>query len=331
MMALRTKGTDNLVQWGYCLRSRGYMFLIHGTSGRVEFLFVELTASEWYQLIANIKADFKRLGPSISNIRQRLKRWSLFINPFRRVQRTVLALAQRLAAIKLEEPAPRPLALTRAAADEHHKKMERWGYDTFLAATLGTSIRMLAPVLAEAFVNFVSFVLARSDVRADDRVYEHLLRQPIDVRVRSLHIYCEGFTKPVNYDDPAFAKFHTVMNSRNDFLHGNVDPKRLSFEEVFIDTFHGDQIIPLFKDDRGMIARYVRNSLKFVEPEGALNDLDVVRSFVVYLLGEMDAPARERIERLMDRDYLAWHPSTGEVAELLADATVESILIIDEE
>ena len=36
---------------------------------------------------------------------------------------------------------------------------------------------------------------------------------------------------------------------------------------MFIDKFAEDQTIPLFSADRGMLARYLANSLKFVELE----------------------------------------------------------------
>ena len=32
-----------------------------------------------------------------------------------------------------------------------------------------------------------------------------------------------------------FKNFHTLMNGRNDFLHGNVDPTKLKFDSVFFD------------------------------------------------------------------------------------------------
>jgi len=59
------------------------------------------------------------------------------------------------------------------------------------------------------------------------------------------------------------------MNGRNDFLHGNVEPEHLAFDVMFADTFGTEQTIPLFRDDRSLLARYLANALKFVEPQTA--------------------------------------------------------------
>src|SRR5688572_20443381 len=75
------------------------------------------------------------------------------------------------------------------------------------ALGLCTSIRMLAPVLAESFVNLVLFISIKPGIRNDDRLYESLFRQDVDVRVRSLNLNCSGFTKAVDVNDERFKQF----------------------------------------------------------------------------------------------------------------------------
>jgi len=328
MMATRTTGTDNIIQWGYYFRSHKHdYFRIHGTSTRVEF-FAVMPREKWIGLLTSIKSDFASYGKQMSAIRRSLKRWALFINPFRRAARTVNAFASQLAQIKLTEPPPRPMAMTRRDADEYNRATDTWTHDAFVAQMLATSIRMLAPVVAEAFVNFVLFVLGRPDVRKDTRVYDATIRQPIDVRVRSLHLFCDGFERPVDCSAPAFAGFQTLMNSRNDFLHGNIDPTRLTFDDVFFDSFYGGQVIPLFNDDRGMISRFVSNSFKFVEPTGAAGDWAAVNTFIEHVLSHLSESARMQTLKLLGSDFLGWDAKTGEIAELFDHPAVESLLII---
>ena len=200
---------------------------------------------------------------------------------------------------------------------------------TQYSSVAGTTVRMLAPVVAEAFVNFVLFVLAKPDIRRDERLYNSLVRQEVDVRVRALHVHCDGFQRPVNTDAQSFKDFQTLMNGRNDFLHGNVDPQRLAFEVMFVDAFHADQTIPLFRDDRSFLARYLANALKFVEPETVLKDLDVVTRFIEHVLAHLTDEARARLTLLLRQDYLGRNELTGEIAQLFGDAVPEARMIIE--
>ncbi len=61
------------------------------------------------------------------------------------------------------------------------------------ATALAFSIRMLAPVYAESFVNTLIFLLADDDVKKDKRLYDSIIRQNIDIRVKQLHRNCNGF------------------------------------------------------------------------------------------------------------------------------------------
>jgi hypothetical protein len=286
---------------------------------------------QWSALIDAVKADFSKHGKAMTAIRRELERWSLFINPFRRVANTVASLAAQLEAIELNEPPSRSMFMTRSEADTHNAARDRWTRDAFVASMLSTSIRMLAPVVAEAFVNFVLFALGRPDVRQDTRVYDAAIRQPIDVRVRSLHLYCDGVLRPIETAHEAFTTFQTLMNRRNDFLHGNIDPTRLAFDDVFFDSFYGGQVIPLFKDDRGVIARYVANSFRFAEPAAALEDVNAVQAFVDHVLTHLTDDVRLRLMRLLSSEFLGRNVRTGDVAELFAHPAVESLLIVSDE
>jgi hypothetical protein len=221
------------------------------------------------------------------------------------------------------------MAMTEAEAKAYDEAFALWMGGTQYASVAGTTVRMLAPVAAEAFVNFVLFVLAKPDIRRDKRLYDSLVRQEVDVRVRALHLNCDGFQRAVDTDAQPFKDFQTLMNGRNDFLHGNVDPQRLSFDEMFVDSFLNDQTIPLFRDDRSLIARYLANALKFVEPEAALKDLDAVIRLIEHVLAHLDDEARARLTLLLRQDYLGRNEQTGEIAQLFGDALPEAHMIID--
>jgi hypothetical protein len=64
---------------------------------------------------------------------------------------------------------------------------KRWGevagkYSQGFGLCFG--IRSMLPVMAEAFVNLLLYVLMRPEIRADQRLKENVFRQPIDVRIK---------------------------------------------------------------------------------------------------------------------------------------------------
>jgi hypothetical protein len=189
---------------------------------------------------------------------------------------------------------------------------------------LGMTLRMLAPVLAESFINMLFFLLAKDGVKADQRLYDDFVRKQIDVRVRGLQLYCSGFIRPIDPKDQSFKAFHTVMNGRNDFLHGNVDPKRMRFDEMFFDN-----TIPLFKDEKSLIRRWTENSLKGVEREVALADLKTIETFIGFILDHLDPMYRKEVEAVLEEEQLGWRDDTQRVGILFGNALGEFFPVID--
>ena len=89
----------------------------------------------------------------------------------------------------------------------------------------------MLPIMAEAFVNLILFTLMRPEIRGDSRLKDDAFKRHIDVRVKSLSINCIGFKQLIDYSNEICVRYHSVVNERNDLLHGNVDPKKLQFNE----------------------------------------------------------------------------------------------------
>jgi hypothetical protein len=190
--------------------------------------------------------------------------------------------------------------------------MTSWVNAILQASSLALSLRMIAPVLAESFINLLLFILARPEVKADSRFYETVLRSQVDVRVRGLHLYCMNFDSPVDTSVKPFQNFHSLMNRRNDLLHGNIEPLQLMFEEVFFDQ----GTIPLFKHNDPLPFRVTRNLVKHVEPIEAQHDYEVVEAFIEHVLSFINPDVREQLKRLMEEEHLGWRPETGRVGVL---------------
>jgi hypothetical protein len=57
----------------------------------------------------------------------------------------------------------------------------------------------------------------------DERLFDRLSREQIDIKLRLAPIYCECFSeKLIDHESDIFKRFHSIMNLRNDFIHANL-------------------------------------------------------------------------------------------------------------
>lgn len=169
----------------------------------------------------------------------------------------------------------------------------------------------MLPVMAEAFVNFIMYVLMRPEIRGDNRLRENAFRQPIDVRVKSLSLNCLGFAKSIDYSDPACGRYHSLVNERNDLLHGNVVIDKLKFNEVY---FQGK--IPIFKEYRSMWQRSVGVEIHAVGLDHVFDELATVQTFIEYVLSCISDDLRPHVERLLTTRDLGLNESNGRIGVL---------------
>jgi hypothetical protein len=322
MMAARSPSSENLIQWHYTVVDRFANFIdFIGLNDRTEILihgFDQTDELFWSALVGRLREAIIGSAPKWKPVFKGLEKWQQFINPYRRLYVMATSLKERLMALDLTSPAAVGSFPTGADLDAYGARMRGWSEAVSEAVLLGTSLRMVAPVLAEAFVNLLFFLLAKDEVKTDQRLYDDFIRKQIDVRVRGLQLYCIGFRQAVDPADSRFKEFHSLMNSRNDFLHGNVDPKRMRFGEVFFDG-----TIPLFKDDKRLIARWMENSLVGVQREAALKDLGTVESFVEFVLSSVTAEHRKVVELVLREEQLGWREDTKRVGVLFGDVLGE--------
>ncbi|MCI0339539.1 MAG: hypothetical protein L0216_00065 [Planctomycetales bacterium] len=326
-MAVRGPGSDNLLQWDYVVAAGDDVLHVVGTNSWIQFHALTkapLAADGASKVMEAIRSDLQRTGSAMKGARATLEAWTLVLNPYHRVQRTVADIATELRSLDLSEPTPLPHVTTSAVHAAYMKEMRRWTDAQRRATVLATSIRMLCPVLAEAFVNLVIFLLVRPDVRADERLYQDVVRRQIDVRVRELHITCQGLKQPVDPAAPQFKAFHTVMNSRNDWLHGNVDPKRLEVERILFDG-----TIPLFPDERPFLHRVVRSIARHAEPEQALAELRDIEAFVDYVKACMTDRLAPEVDLLARTEHFGYRTDTGKIGILFDDAAADFYVFTD--
>lgn len=326
-MLFRKPSSDNAIQWHYTLLSGGSMIDFFGMNRLLEIRVSRVSPVsdlDWRIFIGRIKEDFKTWASQMSEVRRSLEKWSLFINPFSRLDLMVDTLVKRLKALDLKKPRLPPHPPNSTQQRRYMEEFSNWNQNISEAQLLGTSLRMIAPVLAESFVNFLIFALAKQEIKSNARRYENLIRKPLVNRVTSLHMYCEGFIKEIPDDSEAFKKFHSLMKARNDLLHGNVDPSKLKFDEVFFDG-----TIPLFCDEQSLAMRLRSHGIRSMEPEAALNDIKTVEEFARLLLDQLDPKYRQEILRLLKESQPGWREADKKIGILFSDTIVEFVGIKD--
>jgi hypothetical protein len=183
-------------------------------------------------------------------------------------------------------------------------------------------IRSMLPVMAEAFVNLILFALMKLEIKSDQRLGDNIFRQPIDIRIKSLHLNCSGFTNPIDCSNETCGEYHSVVNDRNDLLHGNVSIDKLKFNEVFF-----QDRVPIFQEYRSMWERSVGVDAKTVGLEKVAHEIAAIERFIEYVLSCIEPSVRSRIELMLDKRDLGLNEKNGRWGILFPDRLVDMHMI----
>ncbi len=322
-MVLKAPSSDNYVHWHWSLQCREHIIELMGFNFHAEAYAYGLpqpTEAEQASLVAAIKADFANHGPAMSAVKKSLEKWTLFINPYQRLRRVVDRFSNKLRALDLKSMPLPGLATTPEQLTVMHDQFDISQPVYTEALGLGLTLRMVSPVLAESFINLLIFLLAKPEIKQDQRLYQNVIRTEIDIRVRSLHINCTGFAKPLDASAKPFKDFHTLMNQRNDFLHGNVDPQRLKY-----DVTHFDGTTPLPERYQDFSQLFLTNSLIHVEPDAVLQDVDTVNAFIEFVLSHLESRTRHGVQMFMATPNPGYREDTKRAGILFPPHTVHGV------
>jgi hypothetical protein len=323
-MLFKNDTTDNLLHWHYVFLIDYRELHFFGMSSGIEIILksdaiLSFEKEDWKTLIDCIKKSYSKYGKKMGEIQKGFEKYTLFINPFARLKGTLREHIFALKNLDLEEPPLTDFKHVSEEAGNYSENLNSWIYNVESAASLGTSIRMLCPVVVESFINLLLLVLAKEDFKADKRLYDNLIRQQIDIRVKTLHINCVGFERSIKGNEEPFKSFQSLMNHRNDFLHGNINPTKLMFEDVFFDLNN----IPLFKKDDSIIKKTMKNYLQNVESKKAFEDYKTVQTFINFVLEHLKPRERKMIKLLMETRMPGYNNKTKRIGVLFPNALAE--------
>lgn len=324
-MLFKRESTENLIHWHYTLLSHKSEIHFLGKSSGVEILLklepaINFDDSNWDLLINSIKSSYANYGSEMKKVQKEFQKYTLFINPFTRLKDSLSKLISELRTLDTKEiKRINKHKVTDDELTEYYKQYNKWINNVERSVSLGTTIRMLSPVLAESFINTLLFVFAKKEFKNDKRLYDNLIRQNIDIRVKTLHLNCNGFKKPINGEEKEFKDFQTLMNNRNDFLHGNIDPTKLMFEDVYFDM----EYIPLFNEDEGIITKTMKNYLQNVEAGKAYKDYITAEKFIDFVLDHLGEEHRKYLKHLLMTRMPGYNHKTKDIGILFPAELVE--------
>jgi hypothetical protein len=321
---LRANHSNNLVHWNWSFLQGSGLIDIQGTNYRTDVWFIgpyEVDPKDTAELVAVLKSNFAEFGEGMSKCRKSLEHWVEFVNPYQRLRRSVDKMVAELRSLELDNIVELPNILDlneseREAANNQWKSAAKkcsWGYG------LCFGIRAMLPILAESFVNLLIYALMRSEIRNDKRLSDSVFRQQIDVRIKRLSIDCHGFRQPVDYANPACTKYHSVVNERNDLLHGNIDPSKSQFNEVY---FYGT--VPVFKEYKSMWQRSLGVEKQAVGADRVFEELATVDAFIAYVLSCIDEKIQPNIEYMLTRLELGYNTKENRLGLLFSEILVDS-------
>jgi hypothetical protein len=323
MMALRHPSSDNYIQWNYLIFCEDKYIDFICTDTKIQVVINSITEIEKIdvkKLVEIVKNDFKNFGKELKSVKNKLEKWTVFVNPYKRLENVIKDLESEYNSLNLENIKPPTFSNTT-----DNLKLDQENISNYLsvynrAVVLGTSITMILPILGEAFINLLIFLLAKNEIKTDNRLMESLFREQIDLRVKKLHLNCNGFDKPINGDDQRFKDFHSLMNGRNDFLHGNIDPFKFSYEEVYF-----DDKIPLYNSDMNFFAKAATNQLKFIEPTEIKERISIVKNFITFILESLTSAYKNEVLMLMNTINPGYNPVKNKVGILFSNFIMEPI------
>jgi hypothetical protein len=320
---LRKDDSDNLIHWDFFLWAGDEVVYLSGASREVMIMVTEaLSDEQWKQLIEAIKGDFRRVAKEKSAILHSLEKYVLFQNRY-----VALAnLCAELHASIVDIPPAADLVPLRNEQDDTKVFEEVMAQRSKRISQLNgdcLKLRLLMPIMAEAYINMIILTFCRSAIRDDPKLYDDFLRASIPERLELLSVNCDGFARPVDKSIPGWDNFMRIVNRRNFELHGNVDPIKDQIEVVY---FEGRR--PLFVNPGHNIHLLFDQIEKDADATGLLDEYVNLHGFLVDIVECLtprhkaffdqvisDAyPGYELTKRRPTRlfpNHLVWHAAEG--------------------
>lgn len=324
-MMMGEPDSGNLYHWHYLIESGGSFLEIQSTQAGLSLWIrcqSSLGESDWQQFESHFRSELNSCSFDIDKQRRLLEDWIVFVNPYARLNAVVATLEEKVSLLELVPPTMPPLTISgggwsKEDLEEFSNSANTYGKALVEAQQLGLSIRTTVPIWVESFINLLFFALAKPRVKNDKRLFESLGRQQIDVRIKTLSDFCDGFRQAVNDKDEPFLAIQKLFGRRNSILHGSVDLNALATDRMYFDGKR-----PVYREWMPDYLRRIPKTIAFIEPSIAAEDILIGSEFIIYLANLLERSVREGLWLIADTTLLGYRKDTKRVGVLFAEPIV---------
>ena len=295
----RTKRT---LLWHYTLAWRKRHIHILCYHYRIDVIFgpgpeVDVTPAEFATYLTNALA---RHNQQLGEARKKVEKFKSFLNPLSHMLDAIDRLLAR--ARELDEGLVKTRKHPESLGDIqwHYENQEKHSIAASELTGSCLSVRMMAPVAAEMFINLIIFNLFKSEGKSKD-AKKDFKRASIIERVETLADMCDGFAIRPEMKSDEIRGFLDLMNRRNDLLHGNIKP-----EERVEDDFQMHDDVPTIAKFKSMFDRALGPTINAFPVAEAERDYQAALRFINYLLSCLDdkwKPEYELMKESIDLHY----------------------------
>jgi hypothetical protein len=175
-------------------------------------------------------------------------------------------------------------------------------------------LRLLMPIMAEAFINMLILTFVKNDIRDNIVLYNNFLRSTIPERLELLSVNCDGFAKPVDKTVPGYGHFMRIVNKRNFALHGNVDPIREEIEVVYFDKRR-----PLFVNPGNNIELLFSYMEAHADSAGLLKEYEELHGFLIEITECLSPRNKQFFGQVVSDAYPGYETKKLRPTRLFAD------------
>lgn len=318
---LRKDTSDNLFHWDYNIRSHDAHVHISGTNREIHIMTSdELDDAHWLELASRLKRDFSRVAAEKKAVQESLEKWVLFPNHYVEVaalcgtlHSSVLTLSRKLKSLRGKAF---PLYPPESERERHAKVLGKFGHVSQILYARSLELSLLTPVLAESFINMAILMLCKKSIRENARQFEAYIRSNIDVKVFDLAYKCDGFINQVDSNAPEYKAFKTVMNKRNNTIHGNISPEREQLEVIYFEKRR-----PLFKEPGDHLTKYFDSLSRRYDIDTVIADYENVHLFFAYVASLLKPDRRSGFWQLMESRFPGYDVNRKIAGVLLPEHT----------
>jgi hypothetical protein len=164
------------------------------------------------------------------------------------------------------------------------------------------SIYTMFPLLGEAYVNLLLFVLAKKEYRQNPRLYDNLINQPYLVKIKTLHLNCEGFLSGLVHESNIVKTFVSLMKKHADNYRQMIDPKHMLCEEL--KELYVKPTVFLAKNTY-LSSKSLYFNVNF-NSQLAFQSVQIIKDFISYSINLLKESEKNKLMTILESDFLVY-------------------------